>query len=139
MGFRNFAANVGLQFHTPEEYFLGEDPSPFTRQFNPTTILQGESVNSTNASKSGIFSDMYTIIPFLTLNRRFAGQKPFEKTSDLDIVLFCGSPGAGKSTFYWSHLQPLGYARINQDILKTVSSLSRMYGPTTPHSLSNIV
>jgi bifunctional polynucleotide phosphatase/kinase len=44
----------------------------------------------------------------------------YTKRNDLDIVLFCGSPGAGKSTFYWKQLEPLGYARINQDILKTV-------------------
>lgn len=37
------------------------------------------------------------------------------------MVIFCGSPGAGKSTFYWNVLQPLGYERVNQDILKTVS------------------
>ena len=42
------------------------------------------------------------------------------KSNPLDIVLFCGSPGAGKSSFYWKHLQPLGYERVNQDILKTV-------------------
>ena len=33
--------------------------------------------------------------------------------------MFCGSPGAGKSTFYWENLRPLGYERINQDILKS--------------------
>jgi hypothetical protein len=52
---------------------------------------------------------------------RFEVPKPFSKTNPLDIVLFCGSPGAGKSSFYWRHLQPLGYGRVNQDILKTVS------------------
>lgn len=35
-------------------------------------------------------------------------------------VKLCGSPGAGKSTFYWKQLQPLGYERVNQDILKSV-------------------
>lgn len=45
----------------------------------------------------------------------------FTKNNKLDIVMFCGSPGAGKSTFYWRHLQPLGYERVNQDILKSVS------------------
>jgi bifunctional polynucleotide phosphatase/kinase len=36
------------------------------------------------------------------------------------IILFVGSPGSGKSTFYRQKLQPLGYERINQDTLKTV-------------------
>lgn len=44
------------------------------------------------------------------------------KPDVLDIVLLVGSPGAGKSSFYWRHLQPLGYGRVNQDILKTVSA-----------------
>lgn len=48
---------------------------------------------------------------------------PFSKKNDVDIIVFCGSPGAGKSSFYWRHLQPLGYARVNQDILKTVRIL----------------
>lgn len=34
-------------------------------------------------------------------------------------VLFVGSPGSGKSTFYMKHLKPLDYVRINQDTLKT--------------------
>lgn len=34
----------------------------------------------------------------------------------------CGSPGSGKSTFYWTKLEPLGYERVNQDTLKTVSA-----------------
>lgn len=41
------------------------------------------------------------------------------------IILFVGSPGSGKSTFYGKRLQPLGYERINQDTLKTV----RLYAP----------
>ncbi|KAF9738760.1 bifunctional polynucleotide phosphatase/kinase [Paraphaeosphaeria minitans] len=94
-GDRNFAANVGIDFHTPEEYFLGEDPSPFTREFDPTAVLQRAAVESTDALTE------------------------FQKAGPLEIVLFCGSPGAGKSSFYWRHLQPLGYARVNQDILKT--------------------
>lgn len=48
----------------------------------------------------------------------------FTKRNPQDIVMFCGSPGAGKSTFYWDTLQPLGYERVNQDILKSVSSSS---------------
>lgn len=44
---------------------------------------------------------------------------PFIRQSPRELVIFCGSPGAGKSTFYWNHLQPLGYERVNQDNLKT--------------------
>lgn len=46
----------------------------------------------------------------------------FVKSRSPDIILFCGSPGAGKSSFYWRYLQPLSYGRVNQDTLKTVSA-----------------
>lgn len=36
-----------------------------------------------------------------------------------EIILLCGSPGSGKSTFYRRHLLSHGYAHINQDTLKT--------------------
>ncbi|KAJ6284522.1 polynucleotide kinase 3 phosphatase-domain-containing protein [Bipolaris maydis] len=86
---RDFAANVGIPFHTPEEYFRHEEPRPFIRTFDPTVFVKGRGGDSTSAPESP------------------------------EIILFCGSPGAGKSSFYWKHLQPLGYERVNQDILKT--------------------
>ncbi|KAL3427713.1 polynucleotide kinase 3 phosphatase [Phlyctema vagabunda] len=89
---RNFADNVGIAFFTPEEYFLKEDPRSFTRPFDPSEHLADGST---------------------------ASQSVFARKNDRDIVLFCGSPGAGKSTFYWKYLQPLDYARVNQDTLKT--------------------
>ncbi|KAJ9658113.1 DNA kinase/phosphatase Pnk1 [Coniosporium apollinis] len=86
---RDFATNVGIKFLTPEEYFLEEEPKPFVREFDPAKYI--------NNATSVVFS----------------------KQNPLDVILFCGSPGAGKSTFYWNYLKPLGYERINQDILKT--------------------
>lgn len=47
----------------------------------------------------------------------------FSKLHPQELVIFCGSPGAGKSTFYWRYLQPQGYERINQDTLKSVRTL----------------
>ena len=44
----------------------------------------------------------------------------FERKHPLELVLFCGSPGSGKSSYFWKNLQPLGYERVNQDILKSV-------------------
>lgn len=88
---------------TPEEYFLGEDPRPYVRSFDPMLYMD----DTTQESGQG-----------------FSGAGPvFEKKNALDIVICCGSPGAGKSTFYWDYLQPLGYERVNQDILKSVSAV----------------
>ncbi|KAL6707964.1 DNA kinase/phosphatase Pnk1 [Coniothyrium glycines] len=92
---RDFAANVGVPFHTPEEFFRDEAPRPFVRAFQPMDFLQQTTPQSKSASAI------------------------FKKPSAPGVILFCGSPGAGKSSFYWKHLQPLGYARVNQDILKT--------------------
>lgn len=36
-----------------------------------------------------------------------------------EIVLFCGYPALGKSSFYYRHFHPANYTHINQDILKT--------------------
>jgi bifunctional polynucleotide phosphatase/kinase len=52
-------------------------------------------------------------------DERGAEEPLYTRQNDQDIVLFVGSPGAGKSTFYEKYLKPLGYARINQDTLKT--------------------
>ncbi len=92
---RDFAANVGIRFQTPEEFFLGQDAKPFTRNFDPTAFVD-----------AGLPAQTETT-PVV-----------FTKKNGLDLVLLCGSPGAGKSTFYWRYLQPLGYERVNQDILK---------------------
>ncbi|KAI1587566.1 HisB Histidinol phosphatase [Pyrenophora tritici-repentis] len=90
---RDFAANVGIPFHTPEEYFRHEEPRSFVRAFEPTAYMEERA----EQPKSAIFT----------------------KPATPEIVLFCGCPGAGKSSFYWKHLQPFGYARVNQDTLKT--------------------
>jgi len=92
---RNFAHNVGIKYLTPEEFFLGEKARSYAREFD----LAEHPFN--DDAQSGSFA------------------VTFSKTNDKDIILFCGPPGAGKSTFYWKSLKPLGYARINQDQLKT--------------------
>lgn len=89
---RDFADNVGIRFLTPEEYFLKHKPREFKRSFDPRAFV--EKVES----EDGLV---------------------FEKQNLQDMVLFVGSPGSGKSTFYSKHLKPLGYIRINQDTLKT--------------------
>ncbi|KAI1630107.1 polynucleotide kinase 3 phosphatase-domain-containing protein [Exophiala viscosa] len=96
---RDLAANIGIKFQTPEEFFRNEITESYEHVFEPVRYLQIGS--SETASKHG------TVIA------------PFKKNSPQELVIFCGSPGAGKSTFFWDVLQPLGYERVNQDILKT--------------------
>ncbi|KAF2100576.1 PNK3P-domain-containing protein [Rhizodiscina lignyota] len=93
---RDFAFNIGIPYMTPEEFFLGTEAQPFMREFDPSTYLGADQAASTDST------------PLV-----------FSKANELDLVLLCGSPGAGKSTFYWNHLKPLGYERVNQDNLKT--------------------
>lgn len=89
---RNFAHNVGIKFLTPEEYFLGLEPREFSRDFDLAHFPFPEATNE---------------------------EPPFEKKGKQELVVFCGPPGAGKSTFYHKYLKPLDYERINQDTLKT--------------------
>lgn len=91
---RDFAANVGIVFHTPEEFFLQEQPRPFMRNFDPSQYIKEQAQGP-------------------------APSVSFHRPERPEIILFCGSPGAGKSSFYWKHLQPLAYKRVNQDTLKT--------------------
>ncbi|KAH8677657.1 polynucleotide kinase 3 phosphatase-domain-containing protein [Xylariales sp. PMI_506] len=91
---RNFAHNVGINYKTPEEFFLGEPSREFLRDFDLAAHPYSDDEGNAAAAI-------------------------FEKKNDQDIILFVGPPGAGKSTFYWRFLEPLGYERINQDTLKT--------------------
>ncbi|GAT21700.1 polynucleotide kinase- 3'-phosphatase [Aspergillus luchuensis] len=101
---RGFALNVKVPFKTPEEFFLNADPEPLVEPFDPTIYLQAEPTDD--------------VAP------------PFSRQSPLELVIFCGSPGAGKSSFYWEYLEPLKYERVNQDLLKT--SLYGLLPSNTP-------
>ena len=85
---------------TPEQCFLQAEAEPFTHKFDPTAYLAMQTAKGA------------TTPPV----------QPFMKKNEQDLVIFCGSPGSGKSTYYWRVLKPLGYERVNQDILKTVCS-----------------
>lgn len=85
-----FALNAGLQFKTPEEFFL-DDKS----QVIPPIELDLHQYDNNN-------------------NDHIKYDK--EK---LEMIILIGTPGSGKSTFAETHLVPQGYIRANQDTLKT--------------------
>lgn len=97
---RNFAHNVGIKYQTPEEFFLAEPERDFTRDFDIHEYPFAEDARE----EAEASTDNHLV---------------FEKKNAKDVVLFCGPPGAGKSTFYFKYLKPLGYERVNQDILKS--------------------
>ncbi|KAM7198295.1 Polynucleotide kinase 3 phosphatase domain containing protein [Rhypophila sp. PSN 637] len=113
---RNLAYNIGIRYQTPEEFFLGEPPREFTREFDLSKFpftLSGEDVED-NA-------------PLV------------EKKNEKDIVLFVGSPGAGKSTFYHKYLKPLGYERVNQDTLKSRDKCVQAAGDFLSEGVSIVI
>lgn len=91
---RNFAHNVGITYKTPEEFFLNEDPRKFQQALDFTI----QTYRPQNSNEH---------LPV------------FQRGNEQELILFCGSPGAGKSNFFRNNLEPLGYKRVNQDTLKS--------------------
>ncbi|KAJ7492183.1 polynucleotide kinase 3 phosphatase-domain-containing protein [Mycena latifolia] len=93
---RKWALNVDIQFHTPEEYFLGKPVDP---NFN----FKGFHVSS---------------LPSLPLYTPSSSPLLPDPPAQ-ELVLFVGYPCLGKTTFFRQHFEPAGYLHINQDALKT--------------------
>ncbi|KAF5391877.1 hypothetical protein D9757_001630 [Collybiopsis confluens] len=90
---RMWALNVGLPFFTPEEYFLNQTTNTnYEIGFDVTTLLDLPRFSPDDKS----------IIP---------------DPKQLEVVLFVGYPGVGKSTVCRQYFTSAGYQRINQDTL----------------------
>ncbi|KAF6722400.1 Bifunctional polynucleotide phosphatase/kinase [Oryzias melastigma] len=89
---RLFALNIGLQFHTPEEFFLGWKSAPFNLpDFNPREL----------DSASRLYDP-----PSASLT-----------SSHTEVIVAVGYPASGKSTFFHAHIIPKGYVYVNRDTL----------------------
>ncbi|GAB1318316.1 DNA kinase/phosphatase Pnk1 [Madurella fahalii] len=110
---RNFAHNIGITYQSPEEFFLGEKPRAFTRDFDLANFPFSEQQDN----------DSILLV----------------KTNEKDVILFVGPPGSGKSTFYWKHLMPLGYERVNQDTLKSKDKCFKVAGELLKEGCSVVV
>lgn len=97
---RAFAANIGVKFQTPEEFFLNEEPAKF----------------------------IWDSIDPLEIVNKYAGQKYNPKdyiSKAKEMIIMVGMPASGegewlhkftvgKSSFTKNILVPNGYARVNR-------------------------
>ncbi|XP_077422175.1 bifunctional polynucleotide phosphatase/kinase isoform X2 [Vanacampus margaritifer] len=89
---RLFALNLGLQFHTPEEYFLGWKSAAYNLpQFDPRKV----------DSSARLYDP-----PSASLT-----------SSKTEVIVAVGFPASGKSTFFHTHIIPKGYVYVNRDTL----------------------
>jgi len=90
-----FSINCGIDFQLPEVFFLNEKPETLPKfVFDPRDFK----------GKTKILKD----------------KSDDKLTSDgVELVIFVGSPGSGKSTFYHNYFKNKGYGHVNQDTLKT--------------------
>jgi len=90
---RKFALNIGIDFYTPEEFFLGEKPEE-------------------NWSLSGFDPDNLETVLYLS--------KPlYFKSREKELILTIGAPGSGKSEYVEKYIKPKGYVVVNRDTCRT--------------------
>jgi bifunctional polynucleotide phosphatase/kinase len=130
---RKWAMNIGISFYTPQvdraiifhvyivefilgqEYFLKCAPTPF--------VLNGFHVSTLPQCVLGFFflSILLQLPQFLVLplTPTLTPLLPPPPRSKPELVLFCGYPSLGKTSFFRLHFLPEDYAHINQDTLRT--------------------
>ena len=101
---RMFAANAGLRFATPEEFFLGQRPVDFAwGQPVPAELLQRLEPRP----------DPPKVLP------------PAAAETTPELVVLSGCPASGKSTLAEGTFAKAGYAVVSRDQLGTMVACSR--------------
>ncbi|EEB07583.1 DNA kinase/phosphatase Pnk1 [Schizosaccharomyces japonicus yFS275] len=90
-----FAENIGIQFYTPEQFFLHKETEPPNAgPFQPKDFLQTKCSNNKETD--------------------------FQPLDKQEVVVFVGLPSCGKSTFFETQIAShSNYIVVNQDTLKT--------------------
>eukprot|EP01083_Nonionella_stella_P202290 739137_1 len=107
---RKFGHNIGIPFHTPDAYFLGEKENTTWTwlSLNPLEYIEKKE-NDPERIKDP--------------KNWFHGALPIASSTfascTLDMVLMHGPPCCGKSTFAKKYLVSKGYEWINMDTLKS--------------------
>jgi len=101
---RKFAANVGIAFQTPEEFFLQHAPAPFNWGATPAELLPMSVPTDDFAAVSVAAESQETAV---------------YRSQSQEVIVMVGMPASGKSTFVRKHLLPHGYVHVNRDTLVT--------------------
>ena len=92
-----------------------------TTSSSKATITVVSSSTSVSSSDSNITQSISTSITVTTTNVSSSSDPatPLHAKSHQELVLFCGMPASGKSSYARKHFIPHGYTHINQDTLKS--------------------
>ncbi|KAG0144502.1 hypothetical protein CROQUDRAFT_659941 [Cronartium quercuum f. sp. fusiforme G11] len=107
---RKWALNVGVPFFTPEEFFLGQAP-------RTDFILSGFDPKSYDHDQPAWHPSTTPLAYGPILESTELGDNM--ECEKIEIVIFVGPPGIGKTTLYNQHFATRGYHHVNQDKLKT--------------------
>lgn len=105
---RKFAYNVGIRFLTPEQIYTHrhESPRPWLRPSG--AFAEAFGWDGLGPSELAAVATSYP-----------KGAVYHKPAGSLELVLFVGFPGCGKSTFAKRFFLPFGYTIVNRDTLKT--------------------
>jgi bifunctional polynucleotide phosphatase/kinase len=119
---RKFAINIGIPFYTPEAYFEGakdemEIASLPLKGFDPREMANSETVIIGSGNSDALLRQLVSPPQIADL---FVERTEGDSLSSAQIlVLMCGSPASGKSSFAKRHLIPRGFKIVSQDTFKT--------------------
>jgi bifunctional polynucleotide phosphatase/kinase len=121
---RKFAINVGIAFCTPEAFFEGKADDAAICALPLSGFDPREMARSETAIVGDFDSDAVVrrIVSPSRVADLIVGKKDSDTPHDGQIlVIMCGSPASGKSSFAMRHLVSRGFVCINQDTLKTAT------------------
>lgn len=116
---RKYAINIGVRFYTPEMFFEGHTESvgsiPLTG-YDPRSADVVETLIEDRVGEVAMLRKILTPVELtdLVVARNSDTLPPM-------LIMLCGLPASGKSTFAHRYLIPRGFQWVNQDTMKTAS------------------